>query len=76
MRSGLQSAKSKLKSKLLIRPQDARLKHACSTAVGGLQATLQILKEVAGVTGVPGLQAGIGAFLVVLDVVKVCRRLY
>jgi hypothetical protein len=72
MRSGLQSAKSKLKSKLLISPQDKeRLHGACSIALGGLQATLQIIKEVAGVTGVPGLQAGLSGLLVVIDVIKV-----
>ena len=69
MWSGFQS---KLKSKLLTSPQDKeRLKRACSAAVGALQATLQIVNEVAGVTGVPGLQAGISGLLAVLDVIKV-----
>jgi len=41
-----------------------------STAVAGLQTVLGLAKEVAGPTGVPGLQAGIGSLLLVLDVIK------
>jgi hypothetical protein len=70
------SIKSKLKSKLTTSPKDTqRVKRACSTAANCLQTILQIAKEVAGSAGAPGLQAGIGGLLVVLDVVKVCRYL-
>jgi hypothetical protein len=47
------------------------LKKACSIAVSGLQTTLSIAKDVAGVAGVPGLQAGISSLLVVIDTIKV-----
>jgi hypothetical protein len=68
----MKSVKSKFKSKFLITPQDKeRLKDAVSTAVSGLQTILGLAKEVAGPTGVPGLQAGIGGLLLVLDIIKV-----
>jgi hypothetical protein len=61
-----------VKSKFQTSPQDKeRLKRACSTAVTGLQTTLRILKEAVGDAGVPGLQAGVGGLLFVLDVIKV-----
>jgi hypothetical protein len=65
----MKSLKAKFKS---ISPQDKeRLKYAVSTAVSGLQTILGLAKEVAGSTGVPGLQAGIGGLLFVLDTIKV-----
>lgn len=66
----LQSAKSKLKSKVPATSKE-ELKRACSSAASGLQTTLQIVKEAVGDAGVPGLQAGIGGLLFVLGVVKV-----
>jgi hypothetical protein len=70
------SITSKLKSELTTSPKDTqRVKRACSTAASCLQAILQIAKDLAGSAGVPGLQAGIGGLLVVLDVVRVCYYL-
>ena len=48
-----------------------RLQTATETARSGLQTILGIAKEVAGISGIPGLQAGIGSVLLLLDVVKV-----
>jgi hypothetical protein len=64
------STKSKLISKLPTSSKE-QLKRACSTAVSSLQLTLQIVKEAAGDAGVPGLQAGIGGLLLVIEVAKV-----
>ena len=66
----LHSVKSKL---CLTKGKEKRLKQACSAAVSGLQTTLSIAKDVAGVAGVPGLQAGISSLLVAIDTVKVLR---
>jgi hypothetical protein len=48
-----------------------QLKQACSAAVSGLHMMLQLTREAAGYTGVPGLQAGITVLLSVLDMIKV-----
>jgi hypothetical protein len=69
----LHSVKSKLLSKNLTKDREKRFKQACSIAVNGLQTTLSIAKDVAGVAGVPGLQAGVSSLLVVIDTVKVHR---
>lgn len=64
----------KLKLESTFRASDAdkqRLKRATETATSGLQAILEIAKQVAGVSGVPGLQAGIGGMVLFIDVVKV-----
>jgi hypothetical protein len=45
---------------------------ATSTAFAGLQTALNVFKEVAGKTGVPGLQEGVKALVVVLDIMQVC----
>jgi hypothetical protein len=45
---------------------------AKSTAFAGLQTALNVFKEVAGKTGVPGLQEGVKALVVVLDIMQVC----
>ncbi|TDL19688.1 hypothetical protein BD410DRAFT_773626 [Rickenella mellea] len=60
---------SKLLSKIPTR-SNKQVKHACTTLVNGLQTTLTVAKEVAGNVGVPGLQAGISALLVIIDVAK------
>ncbi|TDL19736.1 hypothetical protein BD410DRAFT_403326 [Rickenella mellea] len=49
---------------------DKRSKHSYSNLVNGLQTTLRVAKNVAGNLGVPGLQAGISAILVIVDVAK------
>lgn len=72
MSNKIRSAKAKLIAKLSTSIEDKeRIKRACSTAISGLEVTLGIAKQVAGSIGVPGLQAGIGGLLFVLDVVKV-----
>ena len=43
-----------------------------SLAFIGLQNALELLKEVAGKSGVPGLQEGIKGFVVLLDAIQVC----
>jgi hypothetical protein len=43
-----------------------------SSAFALLQATLNIFKEVAGKTAVPGLQEGVKALVILLDVMQVC----
>ena len=42
-----------------------------SPAFTGLQNALALLKEVAGKTGIPGLQEGIGGFVVLLNAIQV-----
>jgi hypothetical protein len=64
----LHSLKSKWR---LTKEREKRLQQAWSTAVSGLQTTLSIAKDVTGVAGVPGLQAGISSLLVVIDIIKV-----
>ena len=49
------------------RPQ--RLTH--STAYASLQDTLGIFQEVAGQTGIPGLQEGVKSLTILLDAVQV-----
>ena len=46
---------------------------AKSTTFAGVQTALNAFKEVAGKTGVPGLQEGIKALVIVLDAVQVIR---
>ena len=65
------SLKSKRLSKHL---NEKRLKEACSTVVSGLQTTLSIAKDVTGLVGVPGLQAGISGLLVAIDVIKASQH--
>jgi hypothetical protein len=68
----MRSVKSNFQSKFLTSPQDKeRLKNAVLTAVSALGTILGIAKEVAGATGVPGLQAGIGSLVVVLKITRV-----
>jgi hypothetical protein len=68
----MRSVKLNFQSKFLTSPQDKeRLKNAVSTAVSALETILGIAKEVAGATGVPGLQAGIGSLVVVLKITRV-----
>jgi hypothetical protein len=44
---------------------------AKSTAFAGLQTALNAIKEVAGNTRIPGLQEGVKALVIVLDVMQV-----
>jgi hypothetical protein len=48
-----------------------RLKRAFATAIGGLQAVLQLMKGLPASVGPPGLQAGITGLLFVLDAIQV-----
>jgi len=74
MSNKIGSVKAKLVSKLSTNTEDkARLKHACSTAISGLEITLKIAKEATGHAGVPGLQTGISGLLFVISVIKVDR---
>jgi hypothetical protein len=66
----LHAVKSKL---LLTKDKEKKLKKACSIAANGLQTTLSIAQDVAGVAGVPGLHTGISSLLVVIDAIKVHR---
>jgi hypothetical protein len=45
---------------------------AKSSAFVGLQAVLNVFKELAATIGVPGLPEGIKALVIVLDVIQVC----
>jgi len=68
----MRSVKYKLRSKVLTSSQDKqRLKNTILAATSALQTILGLAKEIAGPTGVPGLQAGIGGLLAVLDIIKV-----
>src|SRR6202044_3087460 len=42
-----------------------------SSAFSALRTSLDLFKEVAGLTGVPGLQAGVKALVILLDTVQV-----
>jgi hypothetical protein len=44
---------------------------AKSTAFTGVQTTLNLFKEIAGKTGVAGLQEGVKALVIILDVMQV-----
>ena len=63
MRKALDTTLAKLKSSS--GPQ--------SLAFISLQNALTLLKEVAGKTGVPGLQEGIKGFVILLDAIQVCE---
>jgi hypothetical protein len=68
----LHSAKSKSTHK----PKDndkARLKVACSNAIGGLQTVVQIMDGIASGVGLgpPGLQAGLKGLSLVLNTIQV-----
>lgn len=47
-----------------------------STAFAGLQTALDVFKEVAEKTGVPGLQEGVQSLVIVLAAIQVCRALF
>ena len=47
-----------------------------SIAFVSLQNALNLFKEVAGRTGVPGLQEGIKGFVILLDAVQVCNSFH
>ena len=67
----------KLKLESRFRNSEKRpLNSAIEIAISGLQTILRIVKEAAGNSGVPGLQAGIGSILFVIDVVKVNQMQY
>lgn len=75
MASKIHSVKAKLRSKFptsTIEDRE-RLKRACSTAVCGLEITLNIVKEaaLARSAALPGLQESIGGLLFVIGVIKV-----
>jgi len=46
-----------------------------SSAFATLQMALNIFKEVAGNTGVPGLQDGVKALVIIFDSLQACRRI-
>jgi hypothetical protein len=50
-----------------------RSKSGMATALSLLHTSLNVLKEIAGTTAVPGLQDGVKALVVVLEVVQVRR---
>ena len=51
--------------------QKEQAKEAALIAIEGLQKALGILKDVSGTIAMPGLQAGVGAVSVILDMVQV-----
>jgi hypothetical protein len=68
------SLKAKVVSKLPTsssRENKQRLKNVCAKVIPGLEATLRIVKEAAGPVGCPGMMAGIGGLLFIIDIVKV-----
>jgi hypothetical protein len=48
-------------------------KSTMNTALSSLQMSLDVFKEVAGKTPVPGLQEAVKALVIVLDVIRVRR---
>ena len=66
----LGNSKAKLASKS---PADGKeiFNVAKSSTFAGVQSALDVLKEVAGKTGVPGLQEGIKAMVTILDAIQV-----
>jgi hypothetical protein len=61
-------AVSKLPSQANARKQ---LRDVSAAAISALQTTLVIVKDLGGVTGCPGLQAGVGGLLIFIDAIKV-----
>ena len=43
-----------------------------STTIAGLWTVVNVLKEVAGTSGIPGLQEGVKALAIVLNIIQVC----
>lgn len=52
-----------------------RSKSGMATALSLLHMSLNVLKEIAGTTSVPGLQDGVKALVVVIEVIQVRRYL-
>ena len=70
MKRRLDATGQKLKSKLPSKDKE-KLKRACSTGIAVLQTTLNVIEQIAGNVGPPGLQAGIKGLILVLDVAQV-----
>jgi hypothetical protein len=72
----MRSVKSKFEFKFLATPQDKpSLKDTVSTAVAGLRTILRTTEDAAGDAEIPGIQAGIGGLVVVLNIIKVSGSL-
>jgi len=65
------SAKARVSSKSQTESKDETFYLAKSTTFAGAQTALGVFKEIAGKTGVPGLQDGVKALAIVLDAMQV-----
>jgi hypothetical protein len=63
--------KGKLPSKLPPEDDEETFYLAKSTAFASVQTAFGLFKEVAGKTGVPGLQEGVKAMVIILDAMQV-----
>ena len=68
--------KAKPPSKLALEDDDESFYLAKSTAFAGVQTAFGLFKEVAGKTGVPGLQEGVKAMVIILDAMQVRLNIY
>ena len=68
--------KGKPPSKLALEDDDETFYLAKSTAFAGVQTAFGLFKEVAGKTGVPGLQEGVKAMVIILDAMQVRLNIY
>lgn len=66
----LDTSKTKMPSNLSTDDKE-KFYIAKSTTFAGVQTALSMFKEVAGNTGVPGLQEGIKALVIILDAIEV-----
>jgi hypothetical protein len=72
MRKGFDAALTKLKPRSALQAKDGTLRRLPrSTAFMGLQNALRLFQEIAGTTGVPGLQEGVKGLSILLDVIQV-----
>ena len=51
--------------------QKKKAKEAALITIGGLQKALGVLQDVSGTIGMPGLQAGVVALSVILEMIQV-----
>jgi hypothetical protein len=73
MRKGFDTALTKLKPRTALLAKDGALHRLPrSTAFMGLQNVLTLFQEIAGKTGVPGLQEGVKGLTILLAAIQVC----
>jgi hypothetical protein len=66
----LDTLKAKLPSRLTAEDKET-FYLAKSTAFAGVQTVLDVLKEIAGKTGIAGLREGVKALVIILDAMQV-----